>query len=97
MRDLHMVCNFTNFMRWTRSRKVGVEFERRFPHFASDVSSALFRMDIECLSNWYADGRIKLSGTLNIHGTQNQPLTAINVFVSICLIQSKCKQGSKLM
>jgi hypothetical protein len=36
-----------------------VEFERRFPHFASDVSGALFRTDIECLSNWYADGRIK--------------------------------------
>lgn len=36
-----------------------MEFERRYPHFASDVSSALFRMDIGCLSNWYADGRIK--------------------------------------
>jgi hypothetical protein len=33
--------------------------ERGCPHFASDVSSALFRMDIECLSNWYIDGRIK--------------------------------------
>lgn len=58
MSDLH-ICYFMNLMLWTLSSKVWVEFERRFPHFASDVSSALFRMDIECLSNWYADGRVK--------------------------------------
>jgi hypothetical protein len=59
IRELHIICYFMNCMRWARSNRDWMEFERRFPHFVSDVFSALFRMDIECLSNWYVDGRIK--------------------------------------
>jgi hypothetical protein len=74
-----------------------MEFKHRFPHFASDVYSALFKMDVGCLSSWYGDGRMEVKWNITHSWKSNQPLTKTNAFVSICIIQSKCEQNSKLM